>query len=452
MKYRRFIWLLPLPALAYFLWLRPPGSDLHQDRRRVLVVIEDRLASPLDAALAQYREDLQAEGYGVDLSTDVRRDSSPLQIRTTLQKALAAEPGLIGAVLIGNIPALFFNEKKQQGDPYWHDYLSDLYYMDLNGVWEDTDSNGVYDTHRGHSVPEIWVSRLRTDTLSSLGDEVDLLRRYFARNHAYRTGEEDPPPSRALVVSYMFDVLRSHWGSRVGLVTPNIVAHQCQNELAAVLLEELQKAPGYQWAIISAASGPQIHHFHPEGHQLGGRIGRTREGRERVRRYLDETHPGRDVNAHDLRSLGPRALFYHLLGSEAGRHDKQEYLAGHYVFGGKGLLAIAGTQHGGAVGTPHDVFYESVAEGQLIGDAWKEALLWMEQHRGRTYEQMLCDGTSTFWTSNSAPSKAVLIGDGTLRAPAFFLSHKEQVAFWRNGRQASLRNEKKNNDDGTALR
>jgi hypothetical protein len=244
MKYRRFIWLLPLPALPYLLWLRPPRSDPHQDRQRVLVVVEDRLASPLDAALAQYRDDLQAEGYAVDVSTDVRRDSSPLQIRTMLQKALAAEPGLVGAVLIGDIPALLFNTKKQQGDPYWHDYLSDLYYMDLDGVWEDSDGNGVYDAHHGHRSPEIWVSRLRTDTLASLAGEVDLLQRYFVRNHAYRTGIEELPPSRALVVSHMFDALRSQWGARMGLVTPRIVAHQCQKGLASTLLEEL-KGQGY---------------------------------------------------------------------------------------------------------------------------------------------------------------------------------------------------------------
>ena len=421
-----------MPPLLSWLWLRQPGSERQGGQSRILVIIEDRLASQLDAAIAQYRDDLLAEGYTVDVRVDIGRSSSPLQVRAQLQDTFAAHPDLQGALLIGNIPALLFNTKKQQGDPYWHDYLSDLYYMDLDGVWEDTDGNGVYDAHSGHRAPEIWVSRLRTDTLSALAGEVDLLRRYFAKNHAYRTGVEEPPPSRALVVSHMFDVLRSHWGARVGLVTPSIIAHQCQNRLATKLQEELHDAQGYQWAIISAASGSRIHHFHPEGYQLGEKIGRTREGRARVQQYLDEIHVGNDVGAYALRSLNSHVLFYHLLGSEAGRYDTEDYLAGYYVFGGKGLLAITGTQHGGPIGTPDGEFYRRVAEGASVGNAWKEALLWMEQNKRKPYAQMLCDGTVVNWTIDSAPSKAVLIGDGTLRVPSFFLSYKEQVSLWRN--------------------
>ena len=120
------------------------------------------------------------------------------------------------------------------------------------------------------------------------------------------------------------------------------------------------------------------------------------------------------MTSREIQSIRPNVLFYHLLTSEVGRHDKDGYLAGTYIFSGSGLAAIAGTQHSGSVGVP--VLYDSLASGKDIGDAWKDAILWSIEHSGEQMEVYWCD-RKEFWTEGKDPYKAVLIGDGTLRLP-----------------------------------
>ena len=48
----------------------------------------------------------------------------------------------------------------------WNFLLIDLYYMDLDGLWQDGDGDRMFDTHRGPVAPEIWIGRLTASPLT----------------------------------------------------------------------------------------------------------------------------------------------------------------------------------------------------------------------------------------------------------------------------------------------
>jgi len=413
------------------------NPDHINNKKKIVVLLEDRLSIPLRDSLRQYVADLENEGYRAITRNDISARTSPAEIRFFLQKESEKEANLAGALLVGNIPAIVFNEKEIQGDPYRHDHLCDFYYMDLDGIWEDSDGNGVYDTHADFKVhfvnrimkainkrlhawgnyrsPEIWVSRLRADTLPSLGNEVELLKTYFAKNHLYRTGGMSLPPRRSFVVAPGIDVMRSGWGARPNKLYTDVAIAQCQDNTSSALRSFLGSSPGYEWGIINVFSGPGIHHFdYFEGGGFDPSWWKTNKGKERINAYSDENHKPHDVTSQDIHSIKPRTLFYHLLTSEVGRHDRSGYLAGAYIFSGSGLAAIAGTQHSGSVGVP--ILYDYLASGKNIGEAWKDSIRWSIEHSGEQMEVYWCD-RKEFWTEGKDPYKAVLLGDGTLHLP-----------------------------------
>jgi hypothetical protein len=398
--------------------------------KEIILIVENRLSLPLTSSLKQYKLDLENEGYRVKVEKSVNSSTPPSEIRRILQQDY--NDNLTGAVLIGNISAPFYNEKKNQGDPYWHNYLNDFYYMDLDGTWEDTDNDGVLDLHKDTKIdfwnklrrifnlgnnctPEIWVSRIRADKLISLGDEVTLVKNYFIKNHDYRTGNMKLPPKRAFVVSAGIDVLRSDWGARPNEIYSDLESVQFKNNLADTLRKFLSSEYGYELGIINVFSGPRIHHFNYFNTGLDTFWWKSKEGKETIVRYSDQIVDSSDVSWLDIQNLNPKILFYHLLTSEVGRHDYTDYLAGMYIFSGLGLAAIAGTQHSGAVGTP--ILYKNLASGTTIGEAWKDGLSYIVEHSGDKLN-IYWNNHRDIWFEGTSINKAVLIGDGTLKLPS----------------------------------
>ena len=65
----------------------------------------------------------------------------------------------------------------------------DLYFMDLDGTWGDSDNDGLYDSHGGELLADIYVARLIASNLQYHGgEEVALMTNYFDKNHRYRAG------------------------------------------------------------------------------------------------------------------------------------------------------------------------------------------------------------------------------------------------------------------------
>jgi len=402
------------------------------NQQRIIVIIEDRLAESLDQSLSQYKEDLENEGYSVKINTNINYTTSSAEIRKVLQNDYNDNQNLIGAVFIGSIAAPLFNYKKDQGDPYWHDYLTDFYYMDLDGIWEDTDNNGIYDLHKDTSnefwnkvrrklslgdnrTPEIWVSRIRADKLISLGDEIELLKKYFQKNHDYRTGGLILPPKKAFVISAGVNVSKSDWGAYPEKIYSEIDSEIFHDSLGISLKSFLSSETGYEWGVINVFSGPRIHHFSHFNSEINPDWWKSKEGRQKIALYSDKVNHSNDVSWNDIKAIQPKVLFYHLLTSEVGRHDYNDYLGGIYVFSGLGLAAIAGTQHSGSVGSKF--LYDNLADGKSIGQSWKEALVWLVEHADDRISIFYYPDSEEKLKAGKSNYKAVLLGDGTLKLP-----------------------------------
>jgi hypothetical protein len=400
--------------------------------KMVVLIVENRLRVPLESSIQQYKKDLVNEGYQAEEQSNISSSTSPSEIRKILQGEYDKNKNLTGVVFIGNIAAPLFNDKESQGDPYWHDYLADFYYMDLDGIWEDGDNNGVLDEHKDTKIgfwnkirkklnlgdnrtPEIWVSRIRADMLSSLGDEVELLKKYFEKNHNYRTGKLNLPTKKAFVVSAGVNVLKSDWGASPGKIYSDIDVVQFQANLADTLRKFLKSENGYELGIINVFSGPRIHHFNHFYKGINPDWWKSNEGKKLIVNYSDEIVDSNDFNWSDIKFIQPKVLFYHLLTSEVGRHDYQDYLAGTYIFSGLGLAAIAGTQHSGSVGTP--ILYEGLVRRKSIGEAWKDALIWLVEHSEDKITILYFPNEKEVLSAGKSNYKAVLIGDGTLKLP-----------------------------------
>jgi len=106
-----------------------------------------------------------------------------------LRSHLAGLSQLVGALFVGELPVAWYELDGEE-------FPADIYFMDLNGTWQDSDRDGLFDGHSGDLNLEIWVGRLHARPLT-WDDEVRLVRRYFAKNHLYRSGQL-ALPDRAL--------------------------------------------------------------------------------------------------------------------------------------------------------------------------------------------------------------------------------------------------------------
>ncbi len=151
------------------------------ERELVVVLVEQSLLPQLNASILQYADDLEVSGYSVKVYNGTWTEAHT--VRALLKGELSN--GMVGAVLVGDIVEAWY--EILNGPASWgtQEFPTDLYYTDLDGSWADADDDGLMDNHTRSVDPEIWLGRLRP---SVLGDEVDLLRNYFRKNHEYRTG------------------------------------------------------------------------------------------------------------------------------------------------------------------------------------------------------------------------------------------------------------------------
>ncbi len=429
-----------LTILVYYTFtLNPHIRGISNSKKKIILIVENRLVEQLEGNITVLKTDLENEGYNVLINKSFTSSTLPKEIRKTLQNYYKNDNNLSGAIFIGNLPAPLFNNIENEGDPYWHDYLADFYYMDLNGIWEDSDNDGVFDKHKDLSyetlnkirrkfniddnrVPNIWVSRIRADKLSSLGEEISLLKRYLEKNHKYRTGKMSLPPHRAFIVSAGVNLSKSDWGAYLNKIYSDIDSVNFRPNLGDTLRKFLSSDEGYECGVINVFSGPRIHHFSHFNNEIDPKWWKTKEGHQLIAEYSDRINSPNDVSWKDIKEIQPKVLFYHLLTSEVGRHDYIDYLGGMYIFSGLGLTAVAGTQHSGSVGS--SLLYDYIAEGNTIGESWRKALVWLVNHSEDKISIFYYPDSEQKIKAGKSNYKAVLLGDGTLKLPTKYNWYK----------------------------
>ncbi|HVQ00478.1 MAG TPA: Ig-like domain-containing protein [Candidatus Thermoplasmatota archaeon] len=162
-------------------WFTTP-TDLNDGVLRnysYAILVNTTLYPRIVTNLTQYLDDLSWEGYTVYVQTV--SGGTPEDIKAWVKTQNNA--GASGVLFIGDITAAWVKVADEV-------FPSDLFYMDLDGNWSDTDHDGIYDSHTdgtGDMAPEVYVGRINAHTLDYDSEE-NMVNDYFAKVHAYRTG------------------------------------------------------------------------------------------------------------------------------------------------------------------------------------------------------------------------------------------------------------------------
>ena len=329
-------------------------SDCTVDGRagEVVLLVDEMVYDGIQANVSRLQSDLEAEGYTVLVwqisggsAFDIRAD---LIFRYGLGE-------LVGAICLGDIPTGWVESG-------YGEYPMDVYLMDMNGTWTDSDSDGLYESWTSWE-PEIWVGRL-TPAYVSFGSSVDLLNNYLDKNHAYRTGALTLP-DRALAYEEAFTGLTGYLSLLYDDVTTvDDPVETCADDFKAELLY------GYEWVHLISHSSPWGSSFH---------TGAPPEG-------------AGTLNSFEVPLLNPNTFFYVLNCCSNGRWTEIDNLANTYIWcDDYGLAALAQAK----VDYTNDFqeYYNTLASGSTLGDAFVD---WLAANM-------------------SMEHAAVLLGDPTLR-------------------------------------
>ncbi len=305
----------------------------------VEIVVNASIYSYIQDKISRYGEDLESDGYSVRI--DTMSSGSADDLRELFQ---SLRPDIVGAVLVGNLPVKWYRiEEYEEEDTIIEIFPCDYYLMELDGIWCDYENDGILDEHLLYynNEAEIFLGRIDPSRLT-YGDPVDLLRKYFDKNHSYRTGEM---PVWASALSYEY----KDWH-------PWFEYTFEEYEYAEIVRDTLIFSAGdyqgrirnlpYEMVSIMCHSSPWRH-------------------------YMDPTL----TFNNDLGMLPPNANFYHLFACSGARFVEQNDLGSTYLFCGPRSLTVVGSSKTGSIymiGALTDFFQYLRVE--TIGEAMRDIL------------------------------------------------------------------------------
>lgn len=329
----------------------------------VLIVVADYLTAPLSPQLAQFQSDIASEGWTVEMQS-MSGGTAP-----DLRALLQSTPDLDGAVFVGFLPCAWYE------DDLWgaEEFPCELFFMDLDGSWTDSDMDGLYDDHTGEVAPEIWVGRI--DAHTAFGPELPLLAEYFEKNHTYRTGSMGLNPG---ALAYNDDDW-SYYGS-CGLndiygSSGVTVVNSSSQTTAENYLYRLGE--GYEFVHLMSHSCPWGHTFKIPGGMAG------------------------TVMAPEISQVNPRTAFLQLFSCSNARWVEEGCLGNWYLYGTDYGLLVTGAAKTGSM-LDFEQYYGPLGTGLTFGEAFRE--WWEYQAQGGFSSSQVA------WFYGNA-----LLGDPTLK-------------------------------------
>ena len=321
----------------------------------VRIYVNSTIADNLSTEIEQYEQDVINQGYSVEIIN--WSITNVTLLRNDLINASLQPEGLEGAVLIGNLPAAIM----QYWDSFWgimRTYPIDLYLTDLDGEWVDLDTaDGLFNSHNngtGDVYPEIWVGRICPESLNNT-NHLTAYRNYFAKNHAYRTGQLTRPHSQLVYIDDDWSSYTSEW---LGDMTAysNITCISTNADTNATDYKN-RLTHSYEFIHVFVHSWPYEHLFGPSGFGAEGKVTYT-----------------------DVLNINTQALFYNLFACSATNFKYQTNLGTQYLFSNNTLVVVGSSKIGGM--TMNSYFYTPLSQGKVFGEAFR--LWWWNPLHGPT--------------------------------------------------------------------
>ncbi|MEO5959880.1 MAG: fibronectin type III domain-containing protein, partial [Opitutaceae bacterium] len=324
------------------------NAPLVESRGKVVLVVDRSIAGAVSNELKRLERDLVGDGWGV-VRKEVARDDRPENVRRLIQQEWEADRANTRSVfLFGRVPVARSGNLNVDGHGS-RPMPADAYYGEMDGRWSDANGDGILDQTGLTSDVELEVGRVDFADLpgayaaAPFPGEVELLKRYLDKDHAYRFAEVRPPP-RALMGNVGGDGRGQAYAASGYRTFAALVGAGNVDEAGVDLLAPLSErwitkltTNEYQWAYAAGAGGD---------YSLG---------------ILGTHGQYNDLWGADFIEQRPKATFYMVFGSWLSEWTRPDNLM-------RTILA-APTYGLGSVwsGRPHH-FCHTMGSGQTIGD------------------------------------------------------------------------------------
>ena len=306
------------------------------------ILVDSSIYSGISSSINQYKSDVEATGYIVNIHQV--SGGTPADIRNLLRNGHSM--GLVGCLLVGDITCAWYEIENDFDEEGSHaEFPIDLYYMDLDGYWTDSDSDGIYDGHSGDVAPEIYLGRLKADNIE--GNEILLVNNYFTKNHSYRIGNLNVPQRALAYVDDDWYDWADQWAGDLSSVYSDTMLVKDKETTRAINYKS-QITQGYEWISVFA-------HSWSGGHTFKYNNGNSWD-------Y---------VYSSDIRSIDPPAIFYNLFACSAARYVEYDCIGSNYIFTDDYGLAVVGSTKAGSMWNFND-FYEPFSNYESLGQSFLE--------------------------------------------------------------------------------
>ena len=308
----------------------------------VIVFVEYDLVSELTGELNLYNQTLTNVGY----NSVIYQVSGvePQDLKDIIKTYWQSEFNVTGAVLIGDLPAEWFHHENDFYGP--SEFPCDLFLMDLDGNWTDTDDDNMYDLHidgAGDTAPEIYLGRI--DASNMPGNEITILKKYFEKVYNFWSGTTNQTKygltytdqDWAGYPEFRYD-LQYAYGNYQAIWYPDVERDDYLNN----------RIPGaYEFIQLSCHSSYEGHAF-----TIGGW-----------------------ATSDDIRNAPPQALFYNLFCCSSLRFTESNCLGYAYILDtDTPSLTVVGSAKTGSM-LDFRYFYEPIGNGSSFGTAFRK---WFE--------------------------------------------------------------------------
>jgi hypothetical protein len=333
-----------------------PGTDGGKVNLVVNATLYPKLASFLNPSSGQFVNDLTNDGWTV--SVDTMAMSADPMAAETLRNFLIAEfnNGSVGAVFIGDLPIAWFQmmEVFYGSQPSYTSFPIDLFYMDMDGTWQDNymeqggnlvaGSDSIYDTHTGDMGAEIFVGRLPASTC---GNDSALIHDYLQRNHAFRTGTLTLSKQALFYNDDDWTAWTGEWSSQLGTVYDSmlIVDHP---ETTTATDWRARLPVSHEWVSVFVHSSPGAHAFKYNGGSSWSWFYST-----------------------EIPTINPVANFYNLFACSNARYTQPQNCGAMYTFRSDYGLGALGSSKTGSM-LEFQYFYNPLSQGKCIGEAFAD--------------------------------------------------------------------------------
>lgn len=183
----------------------------------IFILVDPGLYPDITYEINRYVSDVTDEGYNPEVYAEGWADE--FEVRSLLQSGY--QRGMVGSFLVGDIPVARYEIANDYNEYGYAEFPIDLFYMDIDGDWIDSDVNGIFDDHfagSGDIEADIWVGRLYASTITIPGEnELSLIKNYFDKNHEYRMGNLSLFDRALVYVDDDWIDWSEQWDSDVGL-------------------------------------------------------------------------------------------------------------------------------------------------------------------------------------------------------------------------------------------